>query len=148
MDAERARALLLSLPHVAETVQWGGRLVFWVGDKTLGGRMFVIFDLEATGDQVAAFAAGRERQAEFVEREGLRPAPYLARAGWVAAAYWQALADRQWLEVFRAAHAHVLARLPRRTHVLLALPLREQQAEIAARKRAAARKAALTTTKP
>ena len=39
MDTERARAFLLSLPHVAETMQWGANLVFWAGDKriVLGG---------------------------------------------------------------------------------------------------------------
>ncbi len=147
MDAERARALLLSLPHVVETVQWGGRLVFWVGDKTLGGKMFVIFDLEVTGNQVVAFAADRERQAELVECEGLRPAPYLARAGWVSASYWSALPDRDWLEVFRNAHAHVLAKLPRQTHALLALPPGERKATIVARKRALAKKAATPTAK-
>ena len=31
MDAERVREFLLGLPHVMETVQWGGRLVYWVG---------------------------------------------------------------------------------------------------------------------
>ena len=46
MDAERARAFLLSLPHVAETMQWGANLVFWVGDKSLGGKMFALVNLD------------------------------------------------------------------------------------------------------
>ena len=39
MDAERLRAYLLTLPHVAETMQWGANLVFWAGDKAIGGKM-------------------------------------------------------------------------------------------------------------
>ena len=40
MDSESARAFLLRLPHVEETLQWGNNLVFWVGDKAIGGKMF------------------------------------------------------------------------------------------------------------
>ncbi len=45
MDAERARAFLLTLPHVVETEQWGHNLVFWVGDKAIGGKMFALINL-------------------------------------------------------------------------------------------------------
>lgn len=120
MDAERARALLLALPHVAETMQWGENLVFWVGDKAIGGRMFALINLDARGGPVASFAASMERQAELCEREGLRPAPYLARAGWIAAERWDALLSRDWQEELVAAHEVVRARLPRRTLAALA----------------------------
>src|ERR1700712_4622216 len=46
MDAERARAFLLKLPHVVETRQWGDNLVFWVGDKAIGGKMFALLNLD------------------------------------------------------------------------------------------------------
>ena len=46
MDAERLRAYLLTLPHVAETMQWGANLVYWVGDKVIGGKMFALIDLD------------------------------------------------------------------------------------------------------
>ena len=38
MDAEGVRAALLKLPDVVETMQWGDNLVYWVGDKEVGGR--------------------------------------------------------------------------------------------------------------
>lgn len=87
MDAERARNLLLKIPHVVETMQWGDNLVFWVGDKTLGGKMFALVNLDGRGP-VVSFAAGADGAAELLEREGFRPAPYLARAHWVAAGRW------------------------------------------------------------
>jgi predicted DNA-binding protein (MmcQ/YjbR family) len=88
MDAERARAFLLTLPHVAETLQFGDNLVFWAGDKSIGGKMFALINLSADAHGVISFAAGPERFAELVERENLKPAPYLARAYWVAAESW------------------------------------------------------------
>jgi predicted DNA-binding protein (MmcQ/YjbR family) len=112
MDVERARAFLLGLPHVAETVQWGDNLVFWVGDKVVGGKMFALIDLDGAGGPVIAFAAGAEHAAELCEREGFRPAPYLARAHWVAAERWDVMGAREWERELAAAHAVVWAKLP------------------------------------
>ena len=39
MDAEIVREYLLKLPDVEETMQWGANLVFWVGDKSIGGNV-------------------------------------------------------------------------------------------------------------
>src|SRR5579875_1826177 len=105
MDAERARALLLSLPHVAETLQWGDNLVFWVGDKSAGGKMFALINLSADAHGVISFAAGPERFLELIELEAFRPAPYLARAHWVATSDWAALRPLEWQTELRNAHA-------------------------------------------
>ena len=121
MDAERGRHLLLSLPHVHETVQWGGNLVFWVGDKARGGKMFALIDLEDGSHGCISFAAAdAESYATLLEREGLLPAPYLARAKWIAAERWSALRDAEWEELLLAAHARVLAKLPRKLRMALA----------------------------
>jgi predicted DNA-binding protein (MmcQ/YjbR family) len=129
MDAERARAFLLSLPHVVETQQWGDNLVFWVGDKAIGGKMFVLLDLgSGVSKGVVSFAAGPERFAELQEREGLIPAPYLARAHWIAAEQWSALRNAEWEELFAAARTLVHERLSQTVRRALELP----QAELAA----------------
>jgi hypothetical protein len=57
MDAEKLRAMLLKLPHVVETMQWGDNLVLWVGDKAIGGKMFAVVDL-GKGGPVMSYAAG------------------------------------------------------------------------------------------
>ncbi len=142
MDAERARAFLLSLPHVEETMQWGDNLVFWVGDKAIGGKMFTLLSLDGGMGSVASFAAGAERAAELVEQEGLFPAPYLARAGWVAAKRWDALRAREWQEQFTQAHAVVLAKLPARTRAVLLMPEKDRRQLIAQRRQLLAQKAA------
>ena len=131
MDPERVRAYLLKLPHVAETMQWGANLVFWVGDKTIGGKMFALINLdEPTGDElsgrkpraVISYAAGPTRYPDLLEREGLIPAPYLARAHWIAALHWDAFTPTEWKAELLAAHALVLAKLPPKTRKLLTAP--------------------------
>jgi predicted DNA-binding protein (MmcQ/YjbR family) len=119
MDVERARAFLLTLPHVAETMQWGANLVFWAGDKSLGGKMFCLINLDADRRAPISFAAGPERFADLLEREGFSPAPYLARAHWVAVESWSTLRVSEWEEHLRAAHAIVFAKLPKRTREAL-----------------------------
>ena len=69
------------------------------------------------------------------EREGLFPAPYLARAGWVAAERWNVLRPREWEELLTEAHATVFAKLPKRTREVLALPSKQREALIAERKK-------------
>jgi len=128
MNVELARAFLLKLPHVVETMQWGDNLVFWVGDKAIGGKMFILISLDAGGKGIISFSAGHEHFAELVEIDGLFPAPYFARIGWVAAERWSALRPKEWEQELRAAYDLTLAGLPPKVLKLLALPPDELQA--------------------
>lgn len=119
MDVERLREFLLKLPHVAETLQWGNNLVFWVGDKAIGGKMFALTDLDGGGKGVLSFAAGPEGFAELVEREGIFPAPYLARAHWVTLEEWDVVKPRELEELLTRAHDLVFAKLAKRTREVL-----------------------------
>ena len=121
MDAERARAYLLHLPHVVETMQWGANLVFWVGDKALGGKMFAVINLDVDHNGVLSFPAGQERYAELLEIDGVLPAPYLARAHWVALRDWQVFRTAELEQHLKAGHALIHAKLPKKTAALLAL---------------------------
>jgi predicted DNA-binding protein (MmcQ/YjbR family) len=141
MDIEGARKFLLGLPHVVETMQWGDNLVFWVGDKAIGGRMFAVVDLSGGQHGVVSYSAGPERFAELVEREGLRPAPYAARNFWVAAERWGALRNAEWEAELSAAHAITLAKLPKKVVEVLAMPERERKVLIVARRKVLAAKA-------
>ena len=90
MSVESTRKFLLTLPHAVETMQWGDNLVFWVGDKAIGGKMFALINLDKDNNGVLSFAAGPELYAELVEREGFFPAPYMARIFWIAIQDWSA----------------------------------------------------------
>ena len=126
MDNERIRAICLGLPHVKETLNWGHHLVYWVGDREIGGKMFAMTDLEGAGMGVLWFHCGAERFHELLEIEGMVPAPHLARAHWVAVEGWNVLPPRQIEDELHRAHTLIFARLPKRIQALLALPKREQ----------------------
>lgn len=141
MDVERARAFLLTLPHVVETMQWGDNLVFWVGDKAIGGKMFCLLNLDAEEHGVMSYSAGPERFAELVEREGVVPAPYMARIHWVAVERWDALRNAEWESELRAAHGITLAKLPKGVREVLAMPERARKRLITERRKVLAKRA-------
>ncbi len=135
MDAERFRSLALALPQVEETRQFGDNLVYWVGDKAVGGKMFALLNLDEAGRHsrhklVLSLSVGAERYHELLEQEGVVPAPYLARAFWVALERWDALPARELKELLGRAHALTQARLAKRTQTLLALPPAEYREAI------------------
>ncbi len=150
MDADRFRRLALSLPHALETMQWGGKIVFWVGDKAIGGKMFAIADPEAVrgGSALASFSAGPERYHGLLEREGLIPAPHLARIFWIAATEWDALTTVEWREQLSAAHGRTLSRMTPRTRDVLAAPADVQRRLIQERRRVLAERAAAVAAAP
>jgi predicted DNA-binding protein (MmcQ/YjbR family) len=135
MDSESARAFLLRLPHVEETLQWGNNLVFWVGDKAIGGKMFALMNLDPDSNGVLSFAAGPEGAAELLEIDGIFPAPYLARAHWIAMERWNALRASELEARLRAARDIIEAKLPKRTRDVLSMPATERRKLIAARKK-------------
>ena len=119
MNADQVRAFLLKLPDVVETLQWGDNLVFWVGDKSIGGKMFTLVNLDGKGRGVISYVAGAARYAELVEIAGLFPAPYFARIWWIAAERWGVFRKQEWEQELRAAYDLTLAKLPPRTRKLL-----------------------------
>jgi len=140
MDNERFRAYCLSLPHVAESVNWGHHLVFWVGDKAIGGKMFASLDLDRSGAGIVALHVGPERFHELVEIDGILPAPYSAKHFWVAIERWDVFQPRQWEDELRMAHELIYARLPNRTRTVLAMPGRERDKLIRERRKLLAEK--------
>jgi predicted DNA-binding protein (MmcQ/YjbR family) len=140
MDSESARTFLLRLPYVEETLQWGNNLVFWVGDKAIGGKMFAVINLDADRNGVLSFAAGSEGAAELLEIDGIFPAPYLARAHWVAMERWSALRASELEARLRAARDIIEAKLPKRTLDVLVMPQTERRKMIAARKKELAKR--------
>jgi len=135
MDAERIREFVLKLPLVEETTQWGNNLVFWVGDKAVGGKMFALVNLDEDGRAVMSLSAGPERYHELLENEGVVPAPYMAHIYWVAIERWHALPARELQELLRAARDLTYEKLPKRTKMVLALPPAELRKVVAERKK-------------
>jgi predicted DNA-binding protein (MmcQ/YjbR family) len=142
MDAERVREFLRKLPLVEETTNWGHNLVFWVGDKAIGGKMFALVNLDFDAHvRVMSFSAGPERFHELVENEGVIPAPYMARLHWVAMERWDAIPNRELEGLLRSARDLTYDKLPQRTKDVLALPPAEFKKVLSARKKLLAEKA-------
>jgi predicted DNA-binding protein (MmcQ/YjbR family) len=138
MDNERIRELCLALPHVTETLNWGHHLVYFVGDKEIGGKMFAMTDLDGTGTGVLWFHCGAERFHELLEVEGICASPYLARVHWVTLERWDVLRPREIEEELRRAHALIYEKLPGRTKKILGLPEKERAKVIRERKKVVA----------
>jgi predicted DNA-binding protein (MmcQ/YjbR family) len=140
MDNERIREICLALPHAVETVGWGHHLIYWAGDRDIGGKMFASTDLDGSGEGVLAFHCGAERFQELLEKDGIRPTPYSAKYFWVTLERWDALRPREIEEELRRAYALIFEKLPRRTRAVLAMPEKERARVIRERKRLLAEK--------
>jgi predicted DNA-binding protein (MmcQ/YjbR family) len=141
MDNERIRAICMAMPHVTETLNWGHHLVYWVGDRDIGGRMFASTDVDGSGVGVLSFHCGPERFHELLEVEGMRPTPYSAKAHWVTMERWDALRPRQIEEELKSAYALIYEKLPPKAKRVLALPEAERKRIIRERKKVVAQKA-------
>jgi predicted DNA-binding protein (MmcQ/YjbR family) len=140
MDNERIRAVCMAMPHVTETLNWGHHLVYWVGDRDIGGKMFAMTDLDGSGFGVLWFHSGPERFHELLEVEGISASPYLAKAHWVTLERWNVLRPREIEEELRRAHALIFDKLPRRTQTILAMPDRERARVLRERKKVLAQR--------
>jgi predicted DNA-binding protein (MmcQ/YjbR family) len=109
MNAEWLRAVCLSFSGATEQIQWGNDLLFKVG-----GKMFAVTPLEPAPVWLS-FKASPENFAELTERPNIIPAPYLARAQWVALETRDALPQDELARLLRESYDLVFAKLPKRT---------------------------------
>lgn len=122
MNIDWVRQLCLSFPGATEQIQWGSDLLFKVG-----GKMFAATPLEPA--QVClSFKTSPENFAELTERPGVIPAPYLARAQWVALETKDALALEELAPLLRESYGLIFAKLPKKTRAaLLRAPTRKRK---------------------
>jgi predicted DNA-binding protein (MmcQ/YjbR family) len=109
------RRFCLALPGATETVQWGEHHVFKVG-----GKMFAIVGMAGRTFDGLWFKVSPDSFYVLTREPGIIPAPYLARAGWVALDRLDRLpADHLKAYVARA-HALIAAKLSKKTQAELA----------------------------
>jgi predicted DNA-binding protein (MmcQ/YjbR family) len=112
MTLESIRNFATSLPHVTEKVQWGDDLVFKVG-----GKMFCVAYLGVPTH--LSFRPSDEHRFELLEVEGVIPAPYMARAGWVSVRQMGAVNAAEIKKGIRASYDYYFAKLPKKTQAAL-----------------------------
>jgi len=125
VDVDWVRNLCLSFPHATEEVTWGADLTFRVHAK-----IFAVTVLEPAPVWLS-FKCAAENFAELTERQGIIPAPYMARNMWVALQTREALTREKLTGLLRESYDLVFAKLPRKVQVAL---LRQK---VSRRKRAA-----------
>jgi len=117
---EWLRPYCLSFPHATESLQWEA-LVFKVA-----GKIFAIAALEPERHMLSIKCA-EEKFAEMVECPGVVPAPYLARAKWIAFESEDALPHQELRAMIRESYDLVVAKLPRKTKLELIPPKRPRK---------------------
>jgi predicted DNA-binding protein (MmcQ/YjbR family) len=108
MTLEKFRKICLSFPAATEQIQWGADLVFKVG-----GKMFAVAATEPSSHAVS-FKCSDEGFAELLERDGVSPAPYMARAKWVALERFDTLPDREVQDRLAEAYRLVFTKLTKK----------------------------------
>jgi predicted DNA-binding protein (MmcQ/YjbR family) len=109
MNIDQLRKICQGFPGVTEQIQWEDDLLFKVG-----GKMFAVTPLEP-GYRWLSLKADPEEFAELVERQGVIPAPYLARAKWISIETPETLSRTETVELLRKSYDLVVAKLPRAT---------------------------------
>jgi len=107
MNIDVVRTICRALPAVTEDIKWGSDLVFSVGAK-----MFAVVNTEQP--HTLAFKCTPEMFAELIEREGIIPAPYMARNMWVQErSVGEVLERREVEELLKMSYELVVAKLPK-----------------------------------
>jgi predicted DNA-binding protein (MmcQ/YjbR family) len=119
MDANWVRDLCLSFPGATEHVIWGNDLTFKVA-----GKMFAHAVLEPAPVWLS-FKTSPEKFFELTERPDIIPAPYLARAQWVALQKRDALSSNELTALLHDSYDLIVAKLPKK--------IRDSMAEAKAR---------------
>jgi predicted DNA-binding protein (MmcQ/YjbR family) len=109
MNIEWVRELCMSFPHATEKISWGHDLTFRVNQK-----IFAVTVLEPAPVWLS-FKCTPETFAELTERMGIIPAPYMARAKWVALETKEALGTEELRQLLRESYDLVFAKLPKKT---------------------------------
>jgi predicted DNA-binding protein (MmcQ/YjbR family) len=113
MDIEVLREICFSFPGVIEDIKWENHLCFCVGEK-----MFLICGLDET-PVTASFKTDPEDFEKLSSVKGFKPAPYLARAGWIHASDIRLLSEKQWKVLAKKSYQLILSKMPKKFRLSL-----------------------------
>lgn len=107
MNVEEVRKYCLAFPEATENLQWGDDLCF-----KIRGKIFATVALTAT-PQKLCFKCAPEMFADLIEREDIRPAPYVGRYKWVILDRLDALRGGEMKELIRQSYEMVATKAPK-----------------------------------
>lgn len=107
MNIESLQKICKNLPSVTENIKWGNDLCFSVGNK-----MFCVIGLQTPTS--ASFKVKDDEFDEMSSREGLMPAPYVARYKWVLVTDLDKLSKKDWEFYINQSYQLVKSKLPKK----------------------------------
>jgi predicted DNA-binding protein (MmcQ/YjbR family) len=107
MNIEELRNFCLSLPKATEDVKWGSDLCFLIS-----GKMFCVTGTGA--EMMTSFKCDEEDFTGLCERDGIIPAPYLARNKWVQIQKVSALNKSEWEHYIEKSYRLVASKLSKK----------------------------------
>ncbi len=107
MTLEAIQHFCKQLPGVTEDIKWENHLCF-----NVGGKMFLITSPDES-PVTASFKTTEDKFGELSEREGFRPAPYLARNKWVKVDDIGRLTAEEGKELLELSYKLVREKLPK-----------------------------------
>lgn len=106
MNVEQLRKFCLGFPGVTEDVKWGNDLCF-----SVGGKMFAVTAADSSEGGVS-LKTTPEKFAELTERQGIRPADYVARYHWITIDDPKAVSVAEVKDLIRESYQMVFDKLP------------------------------------
>lgn len=106
MNVDSIRAYCLSFSATTEKLQWGDALCFKINAK-----MFAVLGLDRVR---LTFKCTPEAFAELIERQDIRPSPYLGRYHWVMLDRLDAVSSDELKDLIRQSYEMVASRVPAR----------------------------------
>jgi predicted DNA-binding protein (MmcQ/YjbR family) len=105
MNVDTIREFCLAFPRATEKLQWGDDLCF-----KIGGKIFVMLGLD---NPRLCIKCTPESFAELIEREDIRPAPYVGRYKWVMLDRLDAVDWRELQDLIQSSYEMVAAKVPK-----------------------------------
>ena len=104
----------MALPGTKQDIKWGADLCFVVAEK-----MYCVTGVD--GPLTASLKVLPEEMKPLTEREGIIPAPYMARNNWVYVETAGALTPKEWKHYVKQSYDLVVEKLPKKVQVKLAV---------------------------
>lgn len=109
MNVEDIKSLCEKLTAVTQDIKWGHDLAF-----SIGGKMFCVVGLDQSPTS-ASFKVTDEEFEEMCDREGFKPAPYVAKYKWVWLDDINRMNKTEWKHFLKQSYDLVKAKLPAKT---------------------------------
>ena len=113
MTIEKIQAICSKLPGVTEDIKWGNDLCFCVA-----GKMFLVAGLEQSPTS-ASFKVSDEQFEEMQERQGFKPAPYMAKHKWIWVEDIKLINAKEWATLIKQSYELVKQKLPKKVQAQL-----------------------------